>query len=417
MDKIIDSIYSGIVKGYKKSFDISILTGSSGKILFLAYLYNSTRNEQVKQDLECLIEHTIELIINQHPDQLDFSYGRGVTGFYWVINHLYRNKILFKDSVMLKDILTKEIDNRIVESLRIDFSLSKYDPLYGYIGKGLYFLAKPESKFTTGIIGEILATLTRDRVRIDNESITWIDVRLKYEQHEPNNERLVLSDCGQAHGVTGIISFLCTVLEKFESKEIKAQAESLLRPAVNWLLSQEIPKEWRGVFMFPPAVNLLQDDRARLKKMGRLGWCYGDNVIAYALYRASAILNEERYCKKADEITLNCCQVSIEQSGVLDLNHKKIFDPSLCHGSAGIAHLYQQIYHYNKSPLVLEAISSWKELTATYTRTYLESGQLRSLTEVQEEAFDFLYGYSGIGLHLISDFYSNHGWESCMMID
>ena len=417
MNEIINSIYSGLVKGYKDSTDISILSGTSGKILFLSYLYNSTREKAVKKHLEDIIEHTLDLIISNHANQPNLTYGGGVTGFYWVINHIYENRILFKDSAMVKDIITQETDDLIAESLQIDFQNSKYDPLYGYIGKGIYFISKRENRFTRRVTGDILNALTRDRVIVDSKRTTWIDVRRKFEEHLVDNERLVLADCGQAHGVTGIISFLCNVVEKFESTSIKRQAVDLLGPAVEWLSAQEIPHELRGgKFMFPPSKNLLDKD-VKIQKGGRLGWCYGDNIIAYALYKASAILGEERFHRKADEIIFNSCKVGVEHAGVLDRDSKKIFDPTICHGSAGIACIYQAVTKYNQSPLVVEALHSWKELTKDHTKSYLESKLLISLFNDGEEAFDFLYGYSGIGLHLISDIYENRGWESCIMID
>jgi|GEM_PF-4178742 len=416
MDKIIDSIYSGTVLGYKKSTNISILTGNSGKILFLGYLYHSTRNEAVKHDLEEMITHTIDLIISMDFSQLDFTYGGGITGFYWVINHLYQNKLLFEDSAELKNILSKETDLRIAESLRMDFLLSKYDPLYGYIGKGLYFLSKPESKFSRSVIEEILNTLTRDRVRIDSERITWVDFRLKNDNNDLDNERFILGNCGQAHGITGIISFLCAIIKKIKSKKIKNTAIGLLKPAVTWLLSQEIPLNIRDMFFFPQSVNLL-DGSSRSSKFSRLGWCYGDTIIAYTLYKVALALDDEKYSIKADEITLNSCQIPIERSGVTVHSGEKQFNPTLCHGSAGIAHIYEKIYNYNKSPEVLKAMESWKQLTRSYTKTYLDSGLLLSLFEESQEAFDLLYGYSGIGLHLISDVYSKYGWESCIMLD
>lgn len=416
MDEIFSSIYSGIAKEYKNSSDISILTGTSGKILFLSYLYNSTQKKEIRKSIEDIIEFTLDLIIDQSLSQINFTYGGGVTGFYWVINHLYQNKILFEDSVMLKDILTRETEYRIAESLQQDFFSSKYDPLYGYVGKGLYFISKPESSFTRQVTKDILGALTNDRVKVDNNKTTWIDIRRKYQEGHSDNERQVLADCGQAHGVTGIISFLCAVITKFKSTSIKKSAIDLLVPAADWLLSKETPQELRGgKFMFPPSINLLDGNR-KVNNNGRLGWCYGDNIIALTLYKVSETLNEEKYRKKADEITLNCCGVTVEESGVIGYDKRKIFDPTLCHGSAGIASIYRNIYRYNKSVDILAELNSWTQLTQTYTKTYLKDRLLVSLFE-EREAYDFLYGYSGIGLHLISDIYSNPGWESCIMIN
>lgn len=417
MDKIIDSIYLGIISGYRNSTDISILTGSSGKILFLGYHYNSTCNKEILSKLEEIIAYTIDLINNNDFKHQDFTYGGGITGFYWVINHLYRKNLLFKDSAALKNILNNKTEHSIVESLEMDFLLSRYDPLYGYLGKGLYFLSKPESALSKSVIEKILQILSRDRVQVDVESITWVDFRLKYEYDDAKNERFVLGNCGQAHGITGIISFLCTVLEKYNSKRIKNIAAGLLRPAVNWLLAQEIPVSERDFYYFPQSVNLLNRGGERASKFSRLGWCYGDHIIAYTLYRVAIVLNEEKYRSKADEVTLNSCRIPLERSGVTAQAEQKQFDPTICHGAAGIAHIYQRIYHYNKSPQVAEACTFWKEITRDYTESYLNTGKLLNLSDKSQEAFDLLYGYAGIGLHLIADVYSNYGWDSCILLE
>jgi lantibiotic modifying enzyme len=416
MNKIIGSIYSGVVKEYKNSNDISILTGTSGKILFLGYLYNVTRSQVVKSNLESLIDYTINIIMSDDPTEVNLTYGGGITGFYWVINHLYQNKILLEDSLALKAILSKESDKIIASSLHGDFAASRYDFLYGYIGKGLYFLTKKESKLTKQVTIDILKALDKDKVRISDGRTTWIDVRRMYPDNHPDNERLVLADCGQAHGVLGIISYLCAVIEKFKSLEIAKAALNLLKPAVDWLLSEEIPTEKRRSFMFPMSINLLAQGTT-LSGWGKLGWCYGDNIIAYVLYKAAAILKEEKYRQKADEITINSCLIPVEQSGVYENFNKEILNPTICHGASSIAHIFQKIYKYNRSPEVSAAIILWNNVTEEYTDIYLKSGELKSLVAGKEEEYDFLYGYSGIGLHLLSNTYSKYGWESCLMMD
>lgn len=416
MDLIIDSVYTRILEEYRNSSDISILSGTSGKILFLSYLYHTNRDKHVKESIEEIIEYTITLITNKQFNDLDFTYGGGIAGFYWVINHIYQNNLLFEDSIKVKDILCQETDDLISESLNADFRTSKYDPLYGYVGKGHYFISKPETFATRKIANDILVALTKDKVRINEEKITWVDVRRKHEEYHSDNERIVLGDCGHAHGVTGIISFLCDLAQKFNSKQITDSAISLIKPAVEWLLSQEIPPESRSNFMFPLSINLLEKT-TNSKKAGRLGWCYGDNIIAYVLYKASAILKDPIYRKKAEEITFNSCRIPFDLTGVMGNINKKKFDPTLCHGSAGIAQIYRKISVFDKSSYILDAANQWTNLTKIHVKSYLESKSLLGLHGQKEEEFGLLYGYSGIALHLISNFSSNQTWDGCLMLD
>lgn len=413
MDKLIGDIYTRISKDSGSSTDISLLTGSAGKILFLAYLYHATKDPDVKLSLENLIEHTLEILSSQ---EINFTFGGGVTGFSWVINHLYRYNLLHEDSEVLKDIMSDETDHLIAASLIQDFESSKYDPLYGYIGKGLYFLSKTETRLGTEIIERVLAALFRDKVIVGEQMITWIDVRRKFEDSHPDNERIILGDCGQAHGVAGIISFLCAVVTDSKLKKLKQTAVQMIRPAVNWLLAQQFDPALSFRFLFPVSVNMLNSTASPIPS-GRLGWCYGDNIIALMLYKVALVLNDEALKRKADEIVYSCCQIPFEETGVFDLAKAKDFNPTLCHGAAGIAEIYRQIAKYNPSTVVAEAKSKWNSLTLEYTASYLQSGSLFSLFQKTTEATDFLYGYSGIGLYLISERYSNHGWQGCLLID
>lgn len=415
MDNIIDSIYTRITSTYKNSNDFSILTGSTGKILFLAYLYNATRRLDVKEYLENLIEHTIELITTKNVADLDFTYAGGITGFYWVINHIVQNALLFNDSKMLKNLITKDTELSISESLGIDYLNSKYDPLYGYIGKGIYFLSRVESRLADQILLDILINLKKDRIVIDNERTTWMVVSESFDSKEEEKSKLILGDCGQAHGITGIISFLCSVISRNKSKKMVKIALELLPNAVNWLLSSEIPKDQRSHYSFQATVNLTS--KPVYFDNGRLGWCYGDNISAYALYRAAYILDNLNYRAKAEEISLNSCKVPVDRSGVIDREGKKGFNPTLCHGSAGIAMIYKKLYAFNKSPEILRAHDFWKTQTLSQTSEYLANGNLTSFLEPKQESCDFLYGYSGIGTYLITETYAKFGWEKSLLID
>lgn len=416
MQNLIELISERVQNNYKSLSDPSLLTGSSGNLLFLSYLYNEKPSTELLNCIQDIIEYTIDLFNEQEESIQNYTYGGGLTGFYWTINHIYRNKLLLKESGMIKEIITKEIDYLIAKSLTEDFKSFNYDPLYGYIGKGIYFSSKRQSTFTTEITKGILNTLKNDRIRVSKSKITWVHLRSKYDFDSLENERLIVADCGQAHGVTGIISYLCVVIENFTCIKLKETAFTLLSSAMEWLLSQMVPTNLRyNNFFFKPTVNLLQQKKG-IKNGGRLAWCYGDNIIAYTLYRASAILKEKKYKKIADEIIKHCWAVSVDNSGVLSPNGHKQFDPTLCHGTAGIAMIYESIYRYNKANQTINNIKKWKDLTIHYTEKYLKSSSLRSLSDNETEACDFLYGYSGIGLYLLTSKNSKKNWKSGLII-
>ena len=415
MDRIINAIYEKIISDIGYSSDISILTGTSGQILFLAYHYNTTREQNVKTSLEELIGSTLEYLSGADPSEINFTYGGGLAGFYWVINHIIQNKLLFQDTEALTDIISEESDQDIAASLAADFSCGKFDPLYGYIGKGFYFLSRPKSAFTNAVIHSILKSLKRDRIVIDEKRIAWPVSRKKLEGNSDDNETMVLGDLGMAHGVVGIIAFLVQVLTNERNNDLSVLAEELLEPSVRWLISQEIPSGEGRVYRYPPTVNLVVP-HLPVRDDGRLGWCYGDNVVAYVLYQSAAILSNEEFRLKADEIAMECAKVEVRRSGVVGVADRK-FNPTLCHGAAGISLIFDKLRAYNTSPVIEQSAKFWKDQTVLFTSEYLESSGLRSIIGREGEANDFLYGYTGIGLYLLAESRQAFNWQACLFLN
>jgi hypothetical protein len=68
----------------------------------------------------------------------------------------------------------------------------------------------------------------------------------------------------------------------------------------------------------------------------RIAWCVGDTSIAAALLGAGTQFNREDWCSTAGELALAATARSLAFSGVVDAG--------LCHGAAGLGHLFNRLF-------------------------------------------------------------------------
>ena len=140
--------------------------------------------------------------------------------------------------------------------------------------------------------------------------------------------------------------------------------------------------------MFP---DLVKPDDGESKRPCRLGWCYGDAGIL-ALMSALA----ERFpMPGGNEPVLSWARKaaarSFEDSGVVDAG--------LCHGAAGLGHLFNRIYQWSGDELCYDAAIRWIMLAVALRQEFPDSGG-HSLLQAPTQGF--LAGSSGVGLAFLA---------------
>src|SRR5262249_52458102 len=127
---------------------------------------------------------------------------------------------------------------------------------------------------------------------------------------------------GVAHGVPGVIALLGLVCA---AGIARAEARRLLDCAVTWLLTQQGPGG------FP---HWIEPQVAA--SPARLAWCYGDPGVASALLCAARHVTEPDWERAAVVIAHQAARRPVAQSGVRDAG--------LCHGAAGLGHLFNRLF-------------------------------------------------------------------------
>jgi hypothetical protein len=151
---------------------------------------------------------------------------------------------------------------------------------------------------------------------------------------------------GQAHGVPGVIALLG---QACAAGVAVAQARPLLEGAVRWLLAQQGPGGF-AAWLGPEAAD----------KPTRLAWCYGDPGVAAALLGAARCIGEPAWEREAVAIARRAARHPPEESGVVDVG--------LCHGAAGLGHLFNRMYQATGDSGLAQAARFWFERTLAMRR-------------------------------------------------
>ncbi|MFN8492830.1 MAG: lanthionine synthetase C family protein [Caldilineaceae bacterium] len=375
----------------------SLAGGSAGLALFYSYWNQAYPNQAAAElALHCL-ENAFDAVAIA---PLGASLYSGFTGVAWATAHL-RGRLL--------DPAGDEIDSSIDAALLALLAQSPwqldYDLIVGLTGMGVYALER---------LPHPLAIICLERIvdHLEETSVTqptgytwwtnpaWLPAEAR-EQHP-----LGYYNLGLAHGVPGVIAFLGATCA---AGVAVAKARPLLNGAVAWLLAQRMPAHTDASFTYWLAPG-------KTPERSRLAWCYGDPGVAIALLAAARTVDEPAWAQAAIDITLRTLKRPPEQAG--------IFDAGLCHGSAGLAHIYNRFYQATGEPRFAAAAQFWFAYTLDLRRPDVgiagyqawapgENGELTWLDDP-----GLLTGAAGIGLALLAATTDiEPAWDRMLLVD
>ncbi len=317
--------------------DPFLYSGKNGAVLYNAYLFFYYKdvvhyNKTISLLEECFSEFNLQASDTHNLNTL--------AGFGWVIQHLVNLKIFSLDDH--NELLLDSIDGLITKSIEADGLNNNYDLVFGLIGKGIYFIeriigGKNLQKQMRTVTDAILKNSLSDK-----HGIYWVDKNNPNSFHGLSEKSINL---GLAHGLPGIISFLCMVSRFGEWDE---RDSMVLEKSVTYLLRQETQERLSS---FP--------NTTALDHTSRLGWCYGDLGVALSLFRASEVLGSDQIKKAAIRIALNSSKRNIDSSDVHHCKEFDVYDTSFCHGLAGVTHFYSKFYKITGNQVFDDAFKYW----------------------------------------------------------
>ena len=348
---------------------IGLLNGNSGTALFLFYLdlfYDDNRYEETAEALLC---NAMEQI-NDGFDQFTFSIG--IPGILWTLTHL-NNEGFIEADVDFTEILPILENQMLLYAENNDF-----DYLHGAMGFCLYLLSHPAD---LSPVFRKLSQLLEEKGIQEKNCIRW-------QQEIRRDPFQKVYGISLSHGLSSTLVLLSKIFQKDAGN---MQVKTMLQKASAYLLSQRNDPSKNLLSVYP----VFGEPEEHMRE-SRLSWCYGDLGIAVALYETGTVLHDQQLREEALGILLHACnRRELEKNGVVDAG--------LCHGTAGIAHIFNRFFQRTQHPAFKEAARYWFEKTlemATFTDGLAGFRSRSDNTWVNDTGM--LEGISGIGLALIS---------------
>ncbi len=374
-----------------------LLGGYTGAALFFAYYYQLTGKKKYLRKAHQLLERSVHDIAGT---ALPFSHCSGIAGMVWNIQHLAKAGFVNEDG--MEDIF-EEVDEVLGTAMLEALQQGRHDFLHEGLGIALYFLeraAHPQAKeYLEAVVSTLALTAVKTR-----DGIAWQDHLTGLADRPPGE---VSFNMGLAHGAPAIISILGMIRQKGIAV---AQTNDLIRKGISWILATENGPEEGLTALYPVLVDV--EGKPLTGKQSRLGWCYGDLGIATLLLNAGTWLQDKTYQEKALQIFHH----TLEHR---HLKNSHVHDACLCHGSAGIEHIYRRAWLHTKDPVLLEGATHWLEQTLQMNTHKDGPGGFRFFgKDAYENSYGILEGVAGIGLSLMAaiDRDTDPAWDRCILL-
>ena len=376
------------VEPYRIARGASLGHGSSGLALFYAYLSQISNTSPIFADeADRFISHACDAL-----EMVPMQGGlyRGLSGIAWTVQHL-QGLVYDDDPDDPGTDPNEEIDRLLLDHWS---KPGKFDLWEGCTGLGVYALERYPHSNSTLLLELLIKQL--DQLAVHNDKgITWFTP----PETLPGRTRLIYPggfySLGVAHGISGVISFLSRVYALGISRETTGK---LLDGSISWLLAQQ--QENDSHLIFPQF--LLPPDNKPLSS-GTFGWCHGDLGLAAALISAASCTGESSWKTKAIEAAHASIDYLNESSKTITFS-----DPCLCHGTAGLGHLFNRIYQASGVESFKEESGKWFRHTIKLRKpgTGIAGFSNYGLNEDGEMAElynpGFIQGAAGIGLALLA---------------
>jgi hypothetical protein len=271
-----------------------------------------------------------------------------------------------------------EIEEVLVEHLKSTPWRRDYDLISGLVGFGVYALARHPSDFSREALRLIVDRL-EELARPEGDGVAWFTL----PELLPDHQRAVHPDgyynVGLAHGIPGVISMLGQAVT---AGAVDDRAGDLLRRGLVWLDQQRLPDGERSVY--PSIIGAIEATGSRL------AWCYGDPGVAASLLLASPDRRDQ-----AVDVMRRAAARPMDLSGVRDAG--------ICHGSAGLAHIYNRFWQATGEEVFRDQAISW--IDDALARADPED-QLGGFPAATTDAFQtdpgLLSGSAGVALVLLA---------------
>jgi hypothetical protein len=394
IEKKIDQIYISIKKNLDKVSNVKLYEGKIGIYLFLVYydLFKEQRKLSINDTLNDLIKEINSLESKNIYSVIPYP------ELGWFMYHLLENKIINFD---VRPYFV-DIEQELLDVYKYFIETGRYDCLNGGIIFGLFFLNYSNYYNTSDdFLLTILGLIKKKALSKDN-MIRWKS-KINFETAEEGY------NIGVAHGIPGILLFLLKIQKRMGENELY----QIIEGTCNFIISQI-----QDINIYNSYFSGVASDYTNYNRNTRLGWCYGDLSVGYALYMAS------KSNKKLNPVKNIALRILSHTTSRKDLQSAGVNDASICHGSAGIALIYNRLYNLSSLDIFKFSAQNW--YSKTLEMSIFDNNQYAGFynkvinnenTNELDKNLSFLNGISGIGLSLISSITTiEPKWDDCLLL-
>ncbi len=362
--------------------DPSLANGQAG----LALLYTWLAQARGMPQADVLAWHYLDQAIEAVSTQaMDASLYGGFPGVAWAIELV--DHLLDPDS----EDRNEEIDEALLRLVaHANLWPAPHDLVVGVTGLGVYAVQRLPRPSAIQCLHRVVERL-HEHAQRDEYGIYWWtppagilhpDSRKEY----PSGR----ADLGLAHGAAGAVALLGGICGAGLEPQV---ARPLLEGAVSWLLAQSLATEAGPTFPIWLAPDFQPSP-------ARCAWCYGDPGIAAALLLAARGVAAADWERVAVALACRAAERPPEKTGIRDA--------CFCHGTAGLAHIYNRMYQATGEPTLGRAAVYWLERTLDFYRRARDDGGswVRGSRDRAEEGpwtgTGLLEGAAGVALVLLA---------------
>lgn len=356
----------------------SLAEGMAGEAILAAAL--AATSVRTKAFTESAVARVCRAAAATSIEGRDSSFFSGFPGVAWCGSRLQRATRKLSRFCSEADVTVDRLVSRPIWE-------SEFDLVNGLVGYGVYALERLPRPAAVQALRKIVLHLATVAEPVEG-GLAWRTPALQIPPELRRGRPKGHFDLGMAHGAAGIVAFLAQAVAAGVEAGV---ARNLLEGGVSWLLAH---KTGSGASRFPFWVVPGQAPGGC-----RAAWCYGDPGIAASLLLAARLVGEPSWEREALGIA--------RQAAGRDPGTAGVTDHGLCHGSAGLGHVFNRLYQATGDEELRRTAVSWFEETLATSRP--DSPRSPNHDESRERpvaagALDrsFLTGTSGTGLALFA---------------
>jgi hypothetical protein len=364
-----------------------LLSGGAGINIFRINYLKRFHSHSEFIDSNFILNPLDKFSVFQNTTKLSPNFCGGISGILWYIKYLTESNLLDIncDEVIMP--FKNYLLNRILDAIDED----NLDFFYGTCG--ILMLLMYYNTLTTTEIENVIKKIMSKEIKLKHNISTYF---FKFKKDEDTY------DIGMAHGLCALICIFSNYLHHSLNPEFVSNA-------LNFIISNK--NKSNEISLFPYSVAKQPKKNSNLNS--RLAWCYGDLSIALAFWQAGKAFSNEEWKHEAIDILLHCANRK-------DLKENNVEDAGICHGTAGIAHVFNRFYKETGIKELDEARWYWLEQTLQMAK--FDDG-LAGYKAWQgklgwQNNYGLLEGIAGIGLVLLgflTDDIVDLDWDHCLL--